>query len=90
MSATRELLAQIRDVLATLYLNPDMARMVAQDAGLDLRRVEYSNRPLENWEAILEEAQNQGRIAAILDIASRQYPEQADRYAGREAGSLLR
>lgn len=67
-------LVALRDALAFLYTDASSARRVAGDAGLDLRQISFSSRALDNWTAILEEAEKQGLVPRLIDIGRREYP----------------
>lgn len=65
--------AQLKAVLADIYLDSSRAKVLAKDAGLDLRQIKFSDRATDNWNAILEEAEHQHLVAAVLDIAVSEY-----------------
>ena len=93
MPETYELIAQARKVLAELYTDPASARGVAHSAGLPLSQIAFSNQAPSHRQAILEEAQKQGRVLAVLDAALQDYkvhPELPARagWAGREKTSV--
>ncbi len=70
----QQALVALRDVLASLYTDATTARRVASDAGLDLRQVSFSTRALDNWTAILDEAEKQGLVSDLVGIARKEYP----------------
>jgi hypothetical protein len=74
MPPTHVLTAQARDVLAELFPDADAARLVAKDAGLNLKLITASNQPQAHWDSILEEAQKAGRVLVVLDRALKDYP----------------
>lgn len=78
MPETYELIAQARNVLADLYSDQMGARMLAYSAGLDLRQIAFTGQAYTTWQAILEEAQKQGRLLAILDEALKHYNAHPD------------
>ncbi|MBA3534603.1 MAG: trypsin-like peptidase domain-containing protein [Ardenticatenales bacterium] len=67
-------LSKLRDVLATLYTSPADIRRVVQDAGLNMAYLDFSQAPINIWQSILEEADKQTMVQAIIDVARRQYP----------------
>jgi len=65
--------ANLRDVLAELYPDEISARLVVAGSGVDARRIEFSSHAIDNWQAILTEAEKVGRVAAVIDIAIHEY-----------------
>lgn len=65
--------AVLRNILATLYIEEQAARLVVDDAGIDARQIDFSGRAQTNWRNILIEAIRQNRLNALLDIARDQY-----------------
>jgi hypothetical protein len=70
--------AKLRDVLAHLYPTTESARRLADDAGLDARRIRFSAQALENWHAILGAAVQADKLAALLHIAVAEYDNNRD------------
>lgn len=70
----QQALVALRDALADLYNDATTARRVAGDAGLDLRQVSFSTRALDNWTAILDEAEKQDLVPNLVGIAQKEYP----------------
>lgn len=70
----QQALVALRDALADLYTDAATARRVASDAGLDLRQISFSTRALDNWTAILDEAEKQGLVSDLIGIARKEYP----------------
>ena len=68
--------AKLKEVLADIYNDLDRAKGVIRDAGLAPARIKFSTRPIDNWDAILEEAEHQSLVGALLDIAISQYPNE--------------
>ncbi|MFN8493514.1 MAG: CRISPR-associated protein Csx15 [Caldilineaceae bacterium] len=65
---------QLRTILAELYpTRADLAR-VATDAGVPLARVDLGHSALNDWEAVLGEAEKQQGVAQLLDVAAHEYP----------------
>lgn len=85
MTETYELIAWAGRVLAELYLDSTSARRVAAGAGLNLSQIEFSDRPVNNWRGILEEANKQGRVVEVLDVALKEYDQNAELKRVREA-----
>lgn len=71
-------LARLRDALARVYGSAETARLVVQAAGIDERRLRLSGSPRELWSAIIDEAAKRRRIAVLIRIAFREYPEDDD------------
>gem|GEM_PF-1721326 len=64
---------QLRNVLADLYPDKPSATRVAEDAGLPIVTIAVSDRAVDNWHAIIREAQKQGRLAALLHVVGEEY-----------------
>ena len=67
-------LTQLRDTLADLYSDEPSARRVVADAGLNPGRIDFSASAINNWQAILTEADRQDMVDAIVDVATRDFP----------------
>lgn len=72
---TPDTLRTLRDVLARLYPERSSASRVAQDAGIPITLVALHDRALDNWQAILQEAQKHNRLTQIIEIVSEEYGE---------------
>jgi hypothetical protein len=81
-------LANLRDILAALYFTTEDARQVTEDAGLNTAYIAFSNKSAITWHAILTEAENQGAVSAILDIARKRYPNHKGLLDLAEQGAL--
>jgi len=67
-------LTQLRDSLAELYPDESSARRIAAEAGLALSRIALQGSAINIWHGILEEAQKQGQVGAVLRVALGDYP----------------
>lgn len=63
----------MRDALAHLYPERADVHRVAEEAGLNVRRIDMTGAPLVVWEAVLREARHAGLVDAVLEVASREY-----------------
>ena len=63
----------LRNALAHLYPERAAVLRVAEEAGVNVRRIDASGAPLAAWEAVLREARHAGRLDAVLEVASREY-----------------
>jgi hypothetical protein len=79
------ILTQLRDVLMTLYDDSATARAVAETAGININFIEFSSKPINNWQAILREAEKQGRTGNLINIAVGHYPSNIKLQAARNA-----
>lgn len=70
--------AKLRDILAYLYPTTESARRIADDAGLDARRIRFSSQALENWHAILGAAVQADKVDALLHIVLTEYGSNLD------------
>lgn len=86
---TPELHRQLRTILAQLYAtSADLAR-VAHDAGFPVERVALGNGMLNDWDGILSEAAKVQGIAALLDVAVRDYGQNQDLAAAVAAFAMF-
>jgi hypothetical protein len=67
-------LSTLRDVLAGLYSTVEDARRVVQDAGLDPKYILLEGKAANFWGHILDEAQKNRQVQAIVAVARKQYP----------------
>lgn len=63
----------LRNVLAALYPAEASIRRVIEQAGLRLERVRLGASALDDWHAVLAEAQKAGAMRRIIEIASWEY-----------------
>jgi len=71
----RPALNQLRDALAELYPDVADARVVAASALLSLSAIVLQGKARNVWQSILEEAEKQRLVEAVIDIASGDYPK---------------
>lgn len=62
-------------MLAELYRDRASAERVAVEAGIDLSRVSFAAKPGDTWVALLNEADHQKKLADVVGIALREYPQ---------------
>ncbi len=67
-------LRQLRTVLAQLYPDQSSARRVADDAGLNTLSINWHGSATDFWHALLQAAQNNEQLPALLAIAAEEYP----------------
>ena len=68
----------LREILLGLYDEKSLAKQIAKEAGLDWVSINTDGPIRSVWHAVVDEALKQGRIDAIIAIAAKQYPQQAD------------
>ena len=73
-----ETLRTVRTALANLYWDKVSATRIAEDAGLPISIFALSDRAIDNWHAILTEAQKRQRLEALLQVASAEYSDNAE------------
>lgn len=83
-----QMLTNLRDTLADLYLTPSDARRVVEDAGLNPAFIAFDNRAITNWHNILREADKHHKVPAIVDVASKEYKEN-EWLAAAQQGNLF-
>lgn len=80
-------LTSLNHVLAALYPLQEQSVRIVQEAGIPTGLVAFQSRALDNWHRILDEAVKQGKVAAVINAARRDYPEY-ERLKEAEAGQL--
>jgi hypothetical protein len=68
-------LRTLRAILAELYPDKISALRVAEDAELPVVMLASQDRPIDNWHAILGEAQKRGRLPQLLQVVAAEYGE---------------
>lgn len=74
----RKALAGVRRVLAKLYPRAEDARRVATEAGLSEATIDFSGSADSFWFNVINEAELQGSVEAILGIAKRENPDSGE------------
>lgn len=67
----QKIVADLRDVLASLYEHEASARRIAEDAGLNMGVIAFSSIATDTWYSILNEAEKQGRLIFLIDLNGR-------------------
>lgn len=75
---SKTVFARLRDGLAHLYPTTESALRIADDAGLDARRIRFSPQALENWHTILGAAVREDKLDALLHIVLAEYASNVD------------
>ncbi len=75
MTEHHRLVAALRDALAELYPDEPSARRVCRDTGLDVRQISFSTHAVNNWTAILDEAEKQTVVPDLVAVARKDYPK---------------
>lgn len=70
----REALINLRRILAQLFNDPQTIQRVVADAGIDTARVNLRGSVVDIWEAVLGEARKSDQVAALIQVASYEYP----------------
>ena len=68
-------LTKLRNILADLYETETTSRRLVADAGINSQLIAFSSRSIDNWQSILEEAQKQGKMDALIAVVEEQYPQ---------------
>ncbi|MFN8492081.1 MAG: effector-associated domain EAD1-containing protein [Caldilineaceae bacterium] len=71
----QQFFVKLRDILAYLYSEDDDARRVVNDAGMDSRNIAFSTKAINNWTAILLQAQKENKTADLMAITFKDYKE---------------
>lgn len=70
-------LRRLREVLAYLFSDQRTVERLAGDAGLPIHSIDWGGPVIDNWRAVLAEAQKQGALAKLLALAQATYPTNA-------------
>jgi formylglycine-generating enzyme required for sulfatase activity len=73
--AWNQRLTALRDLLADLYYTQEQARRVVDEAGLKPAFIDMEGDSITRWHNILREADRCDKIAAIVQVAYGEYPE---------------
>jgi len=65
--------ANLRDHLADLFDDKQSAKRVAYDAGLNIKSLNFEGSSTNQWQAIWQEAEKQGRVGALINVAKKDY-----------------
>lgn len=68
-----EILSELRNVLANLYSDEPSMRRIIADSALDSSRILLNSTAINNWHAILTEAEKIGQVNALLGVVEREY-----------------
>jgi hypothetical protein len=73
--AWNQMLTNLRDVLADLYYTQELARRVVEAAGLKPGFIDLEGDSITRWHNILREADRRDKVAAVVQVAHDEYPE---------------
>ncbi len=73
--AWTENLTNLNHVLAGLYLFPQESLRLVDAAGLPKAHIAFQPRAIDNWHAILTEAERRDKVDALIAAALKDYPE---------------
>lgn len=63
----------LRGILATLYPTREDAYRIVEDAGLDPRFISFSDKAINNWHHILNEAVKHDKLLALVQLARSEF-----------------
>lgn len=69
---------ELEEALAKIYPEDASIHRLLVHAGVDVTRVQHADRPITAWHNALTEATAQGKIIGIIQIATSEYPHDAD------------
>lgn len=78
-------LTHLNRVLASLYADTVQARRIAQMAHVPISQISFNGRPIDNWYAVLVEAETYGKTLAVAEAALQEYPTRIDLANATEA-----
>ena len=79
----------LREVLASLYSSASASRRVTDDAAVPQAHILFEAPAVDRWYQILKEAERHGRLGAIAQIASKDYPTEPRLRQALESLDLL-
>ncbi len=65
----------LQSILAELYPADDDVRRLANQAGLPPAYIDFDGPAIQVWHSLLEQAQQRGRVQALIEIVQGEYPE---------------
>jgi Trypsin-like peptidase domain/Effector-associated domain 1 len=68
-------LTNLKYVLADYFPFKEGSYSIVRDAGLPLGQISWQDKGINNWSEILNEADKQGKVSAVVQVALRQYPQ---------------
>jgi len=68
-----KILADLRQILATLYPDEANIRRIVTDSGIDLPRIVFNSTAINTWHSVLTEAEKVHQIEALLDVVEDEY-----------------
>ena len=71
-------LTELQYELADLYFRDERIRGVAAEAGIPQNVLDLDGAPIADWHNVLREAANRDKVAALVAIASDEYPSKSD------------
>ena len=71
-------ISRVSVILQELYETEPKARRIVDIAGLSPSNIRFGGSAAETWHAVLGEAQKQGRLQALIDVAPAEYPQRDD------------
>jgi hypothetical protein len=70
-------LTQLRELLQELYPEVARARVVVADAGIPEGTIEFHAAAQVNWHTVVQQAHTRRQVAALVNVATRDYPGRA-------------
>lgn len=71
----QQFFTELRDILVYLYPEETDARRIVNDAGVDAGNISFSAKAINNWTAILLQAQKENKTANLMAATFRDYKE---------------
>jgi hypothetical protein len=69
----KEFRQSLRKLLADFYPDEASIRRIIADSGMDAASIVLNSSAINNWQAVLTEAEKLGRINALLDVVECEY-----------------
>lgn len=71
----RETLRGLYETLASLYWQPDDARRLTKEAGLNPSMIDISGSPINMWFKVVDYAEHSERVDSVVAVAFREHPD---------------
>jgi hypothetical protein len=84
MTDLADLRRRTREALAAIFPGRNRAELLAVDAGLPESALDLDGSPAVFWQSIIAEAERQGKVLALLDLAIDRAPARTDLVALRQ------
>jgi len=75
----RQALTDLRTILVELFFEPKRITTVAEEAGLEIARIDFAGASIDVWEAVLAQAAREHKVKQVTEVAATYYSENRER-----------